>query len=83
MEDQTRPGWSLEELCRKYKDSLLEEYIRSFGEKPDEEAEESSWNMESEHSWRLGRRYCDHKRSFHEELGKFIMRDSDFSRGSI
>jgi len=41
VEDQTRPGWSLEELCRKYKDSLLEEYIRSFGEKPDEEAEKA------------------------------------------
>ena len=26
--------------------------------------------MESEHSWRLGRRYCDHKRSFHEEFWK-------------
>lgn len=41
VEDQTRPGWSLEELCRKYKGSLLEEYIRSFGEKPDEEAEKA------------------------------------------
>lgn len=37
VEDRTRPVWSLQELCRKYRGSLLEEYIRSFGENPGEE----------------------------------------------
>ena len=37
VEDKSRPAWSLEELCRKYRGSLLEEYIRSFGDDPGEE----------------------------------------------
>lgn len=41
IEDKSQPSYSLEELCRKYKGSLLEEYIRSFGENPDEEAQKA------------------------------------------
>ena len=38
VEDKSRPDWSLEELCRKHRGSLLEEYIRSFeGAKGEEE----------------------------------------------
>ena len=41
VEDQTSPAYSLEELCRKYQARLLDEYIRSFGEKPSQEEEKA------------------------------------------
>ena len=41
VEDKSRPAWSPQELCRKYKGSLLEEYIKSFGEVTDEEGKKA------------------------------------------
>ena len=41
IEDKSRPSYSLEELCSRYRGSLLEEYIRSFGENPDEEEQKA------------------------------------------